>query len=138
MALTRKDIHKALSTKLKAEFSLPSKIAWENVAFKVVPEEPYFEEIFIPNVSGDSTVMKNGWVREIGFYQIKVKVPVGTSTLQADDYIDELTQIYEAGTSIIKNTTSVHIKNTVAAQGFRVDDRYIVPFNIEWFCDLKK
>lgn len=132
----RNVIHRALATYLNDNFSLANKVAWENASFKPLPDEIWFEELFFPNISGQATLGTSGLQEDIGFYQINVRVPIGTGTIEADNYVDELTQIYKLGTTINKDGEEIYIENSTPAPGIKEDNWYVIPFTVNWSCKM--
>lgn len=128
----RNVIHRALATHLQANFSQPTKIAWENTKYITTPEEIWFEEIFLPNDTTQATLGTSGTQEDFGLYQINVIVPENTGTIEADNFIDELTSIFKIGTSIIKDGETIYIEKSTPSQGIEQDNWYVIPFTISW------
>lgn len=135
----RNVIHRALSSHLYDNFSSASTVAWENTKY-----EPgdlttiWFEEIFIPNDSTEASIGIGGTQEDFGLYQINIRVPVNTGTIEADNYIDELSDLYSIGTILQKDGEEIFIEGSTAAQGISEDNWYVIPFTISWSCFMTK
>lgn len=130
----RNVIHRALATHLNSNFTAADKVAWENTEFSPSTDEIWFEEIFLPNDSEQASLGITGLQEDIGLYQINVRVPLNTGTIESDNYINELSQIYKLGTTIEKDGESIYIEQSSASQGIIEDNWYVIPFTISWSC----
>lgn len=128
----RNVIHRALATHLADNFSKASVVVWENTTLDPAGLDVWFEEIFIPNDTRPATVGINGVQEDFGLYQINIRVPIGLGTIQSDNYVDEISQLYKMGTKLEKDGESVYIEGSTAGPGTTEDNWYFVPFTIEW------
>ena len=136
MALLRSNIHKALARHLNDNFSKSSDVIWENVKKNLNVSSTYFRETYIPNDTEQKTLGSSGETEDFGLYQIDVLVPVGTSTIPTEEFIEELSILFKSGTHLIESGVDVLIEKTTAAQGFNQDNWYTTPFTISWSCYL--
>lgn len=136
MALLRTNIHKALAGHLNTGFSLATNIVWENVPKSVDLDSPYFEELFMPNDSEQRTLGSAGETEDFGLYQINVNVPIGTSTLASEEYIEEISILFKSGTILSLNGVEILIEKSTPAQGYKQDNWYTTPITISWSCYL--
>lgn len=136
MAFNRTNIHKALAGYLNTNFSSSSNVIWENVKKDLIEGQIYVSEDYMPNDTNQITLGSSGEFRDFGLYQLTIYVPVGTSTITADTYIEELSNLYKPGTYITKSGVSVFIEKSTPAQGFQQDNWYMIPLTISWTCDL--
>lgn len=136
MALLRTNIHKALARQLNENFSLATDVVWENVKKTIDVTKAYFEEIYLPNDTEPKTLGSSGETEDFGLYQINVHVPIGTSTIQSEEYIEELSILYKSGIKLIESGVSVLIEKSTPSQGFKQDNWYTTPITISWSCYL--
>ena len=100
----RNVIHRALASHLYDNFSSALTVAWENTKYDPGDLTTiWFEEVFLPNDSAESSVGKGGTQLDFGLYQINVRVPINTGTIESDNYIEELSQLYSIGTILTKD-----------------------------------
>jgi hypothetical protein len=134
MALDRPNIRKALSSHIFNNFSKADKFVFENTKNNFNVDEIWFEERLLPSDSRQATVMKDGYVEDFGIYQVNVRVPVGIGTIEADQYIKELSILFKPGTTIEKNGIEVDITNSSPESGVEVDNWYVLAISIYWSC----
>lgn len=129
-------IYKALAQHLQTNFSEPNKVAWENVEYKTEDGVTWFRETFLPNDSTQVTLGQSGYIRDFGLYQIDVCCPYGRGTQETLSFVDEISNIYKHGTTIVKDGYDVHISSCTPAQSFKIDTWWVTPITISWSCDM--
>ena len=134
----RNVIHRALAVHLRDNFSGASDVTWENTKFIPEGKLAWFEEIFLPNDTREASLGVTGLQEDFGLYQINIRVPINTGTIQSDDYVNEISQLYKIGTVLEKDGESVYIDGSTAAQGTPEDNWYFVPFTIKWSSYMTK
>lgn len=136
MALLRTNIHKALARHLDDNFSLSANVIWENVKKTIEVGTPYFREMYLPNDTNQVSLGSSGETEDYGLYQINVQTPIGTGTLDAEEYIEELSILYKSGLKLIESGVTVLIEKSTPSQGFDNDNWRITPITISWSCYL--
>jgi hypothetical protein len=134
----RNIIHRALAIHLDDNFSKADNMAWENTNFNPVGKTEWFEEYFMPNDTREASIGIGGTQEDFGIYQINIRVPINTGTIQADNYVNELSHLYKIGTILEKDGEQVYIEGSTASQGLMEDNWYFIPFRVKWSCYMAK
>jgi len=134
--VNRKVIHKILAGRLSDGFSLMPHVQFENTKYTPDDSQPWAEEKFVPNDSNITTLGLTGEMRDIGYFQVNVYVPINTGTFESDEYIDELSELFHHGLIIEDLSHEVRITKVTPTEGFSVDNWYVVPLTIYWECTM--
>lgn len=128
----RSVIHRVLSSHLNNNYSSPNNLSWENVSFTPSPNSIWIDEKCLYNDSEIATVGISGVQKDYGIYHLNIYAPLNRGTIAVGSVLDELTEIFRAGTILVKENERVYIDRTTPSQGLEMDNWYVVPFSIYW------
>lgn len=132
---SQRELRAAFEKKLAA-FAPASTIVWPNSTVGSVEGVLYYQAFLIPGTPENPTV-GTGFHRQLGIFQVNIAVPTGTDTGDADDLASNLAFFFRRGTLLVENSLEVIISNTPnILTGFDEDDRWKVPVQIPYFCNV--
>jgi predicted AlkP superfamily phosphohydrolase/phosphomutase len=103
------NIQLALETPLRSLQSNVLDIAFPNIKFTSTINKAFLRPTLIPATTDLYTL--NGQHRYSGIYQIDIIVPLNRGLHQLNDIADTVLELYSLQSSLIANSTIVHIQN---------------------------
>lgn len=104
---------------------LPSRQAWENLAFPPDTGKPYVEEQYVPGPMGQETVGPLGQLEVFPLYNVQVHVPENVGIGAAARYADTLIDLFTPRTAMAVGSDTLRVRTDTGP--FRGQLRRFVP-----------
>jgi hypothetical protein len=129
------DISNAFVQKLLAIPSLPD-VALENASYTPTTGTPYLRTKLMPEASTTFSIARSD-LKYNGMFQIEAVYPIETGTSQAMNICAIIAQEFMSGAYLEYGDACITIEEPEQLQGYRFEDRYIVPLRINYYANKK-
>lgn len=127
------DIRQALEVKLNSISGLPS-VAWENVQFDPEDNTSYVQPMFSPTNRQPAVRGLNPQQYYRGLFTVNVYTPADQGPSAADTLANTIIENFEATSDLTANSKTISIRTADRRMGMKVNNHYLVPVIIEWYC----
>jgi hypothetical protein len=135
MSTVFSDISHALDAHLGVMAALPP-VAWQNVSYAPVSGVLYLRPTLLPAPTRQAGLGDAGLDEYQGVYQVDVFAAVGGGREVAEAQADVIGDHFKRGTSLVRGTTSLRLRDVSRTAGTIDGDRFAISISINYLAYL--
>lgn len=131
--MRKSEIITAFCERIETASILPAVYANTEESIAVMAADSYLEVTF-PTARREDTSLRGGTLlREIGSVQVTVVVPVKTSLIAANDYAEDVAELFNKGVALTTSDAIITINQAPSIPGgFEADEQWREPIIISY------